>query len=726
MRRSSSSLPTSRLAAALLLSTAPIFTAHAQDRSEKSTTLDRLVVEGDSISASPVGPDDGFVADNSATATKTNTPIDRVPQSISVVTRDQMDMQGADSVGAAVRYTPGIRSEAYGADTRYDWFFMRGFSAQARGLYLDGLQLRSQAFANFRVESYGLERQEVLLGPSSALFGAGSPGGLINLISKRPQEDTFYRASVAGGWPKKGEVALDLNAALPGHDGVYARFTALGRLGETQVDHVDDNRLYLAPSITFKPQAGTELTIMGKFQMDRTGTVTSFLPYDATVRPASFGRIPTDFFSADTNFDRYDRNQMMLGYEFEHEFENGLKFSQDSRYSYISTEYETLYGVGLVSSYLPGYPDNLLARQALATDDSIGAFQTDNRIEKTFDMGPVSHQLLAGLDYRYEVFDNRSGYGDDPSGNFYIIDILNPVYGINVQRPAYSTDSTTRSHRVGLYVQDQIALTDRLDVTAGLRHDWVSSRFDNHLTGSRTDRDDTALTGRIGASYEVLPGLRPYASYATSFDPLSGTDINGNPFDPETAEQYEVGVKYQDPLDRFRLTAAWFDLTRENVLTNDPANPNFKVQTGEVRSRGIELQAQANLAERWDIVASYTNYDLEITRSNNGDQGMVPIGVPQQMASLWVNHRFGGQLEGLRVGAGVRYVGKSYANAANTLTVPDYVVADASIGYRFDKTELSLNVSNLFDKHYVAACAGQNACYYGDRRNVKARLTFEW
>ncbi|MEJ8474303.1 TonB-dependent siderophore receptor [Roseibium algae] len=714
------------LVAFLTITTALTSPGFAQDGDSSVTALETIVVKDAGAQGNPDGPDNGFVAKSTATATKTATDIDRVPQSISVVTRDQMDVQGIETVGEALRYTPGIRSEAYGVDTRYDWYFIRGFSSQAQGLYLDGLQLHSQSFANFRVDPFGLERQEVLLGPNSSLYGAGSPGGLVNLISKRPQDDTFTRLSVSAGSPLSGDVTVDVNGALNDSGTILARFTALGRLGETQVDHVDDNHLFLAPSITFKPNEDTQLTILAKFQKDEAGTSTSFLPFGATVEQASFGRIPTDFFTGDTDLDSYKRDQFMLGYEFDHAFDNGIKFSQNTRYSYVSTDYETIYGLGLASSFIPSLPDTLLLRQAMATDQSVGIFQTDNHLEGDLDTGPIGHHLLAGVDYSYEDFDNRQGTSNGPGNSYYPLDILNPVYGINPDRPAYTTDATTTTQKLGLYLQDQISVTDRFDVTAGLRQDWVSSSLKNHMTGTKTDTFDTALTGRVGASYEVLPGLRPYVSYGTSFDPVSGTDANGRAFEPETATQYEIGAKYQDPDGRFRVTAALFDLTRGNVLTRDPNSPTYNIQTGEVRSRGLELQGQASLAKGWNLLASYTNFDLEITKSNRGDEGKVPVGVPQQMASLWLDHSFDDRLEGLRVGGGVRYVGKSYADSANTLTVPNFVVADAGVGYKYGNAEFSLNVGNVFDKKYVAACAGENSCYYGERRTFTARLSYEW
>lgn len=692
----------------------------AQEANSDETVLQTILVNGKAAEKK------GFVARTANSATKTTTDIDRVPQSVSVVTRDQMDAQGADSVGAALRYTPGVRSEAYGVDTRYDWFFMRGFSAQDNGLYLDGLQLHSQSYANFRVDPYGLEREEVLLGPSSSLFGAGSPGGLINLVSKKPEDEDFTELSFIGGVPQSGSVAIDVNRVLNEDGTLLGRLTALGRLGETQVDNVDDDHVFIAPSLTVKPDEDTRITIMAKVQKDKTGTATSFLPYGASVGSASFGRIPTDFFTGDTDFDSYERDQLMLGYEIEHTFDNGLKFSQNTRYSRVSTDYETLYGVGLASSYFSTYPDTLLLRQALVADQTVGTFQTDNHLEGNFNTGTMHHHVLAGLDYSYEDFDNKYGFGNDPSGNYYALDLTNPVYGISVTTPDYTTNARTRTHRLGLYIQDQIDVTDKLDLTAGLRQDWVYQETEDRIENTESSNHDSALTGRIGASYELFSGFRPYVSYSTSFNPLTGADVNRNAFDPETGKQYEIGAKYQDPEGRFRLTAAWFDLTRQNVLTTDPANAAYKIQTGEVESRGIELQGTVSVVDGWDILASFTNYDLEITRSENDDQGMTPIGVPERMASLWVSHSFTDKLEGLRIGAGARYVGRSYADAANTLVVPSYVVADAGIGYTYKNADISLNVSNLFDKHYVAACAGDKACYYGERRSLQAKLTFKW
>ena len=704
----------------LVATTALVHPVLAQETSADVTVLDTIQVTSDWDEQT------GFLAETTNSATKTATDIDRIPQSISVVTRDQMDAQGAESVGAALRYTPGVRSEAYGVDTRYDWFFLRGFGAQDTGLYLDGLQLHSQSYANFRVDPFGLERIEVLLGPSSSLFGAGSPGGLINLVSKKPKDEEFTELSFIGGTPQSGAVAIDVNRPLNESGTLLGRLTALGWIGETQVDHVDDKHGFIAPSLTYKPNDDTRITILAKLQKDDTGTATNFLPYGASVEPASFGRIATDFFTGDTSFDSYKRDQWMLGFEFEHSFDNDVTFSQNTRYSSVSTDYETLYGVGLASSFIATYPDTVLLRQALAADQSVGAFQTDNHFESEFDTGALHHRLLTGLDYSYETFDNKSGFANDPSGRYYALDLLDPHYGIAVTTPAYTTDARTRTHRLGLYAQDQLSLTEKLDVTAGLRHDWVYKETENRITATETSSHDSALTGRIGASYELFSGFRPYMSYATSFDPLSGTDAGGNAFDPETGVQYEIGAKYEDPEGRFRVTAALFDLRRQNVLTTDPKNTAYKIQTGEVQSRGLELQATAKLLENWELLASFTNYDLEITRSENGDEGKVPIGVPEQMASLWVSHSFSDKLEGLHVGAGARYVGKSYADAANTLTVPSYVVADAGIGYTYKNADLSFNVTNIFDKKYVAACAGENSCYYGERRALEAKLTFKW
>ncbi len=690
----------------------------AQSVGADAIILEPILVEAGDEKTEVLGPDAGLVASGTLSGSKTATDVLSLPQSVSVATRDQMDQQGAKSVGAALRYSPGIRAEAYGADTRYDWFFIRGFSANAQGLYLDGLQLRSQAFANYKVENFGLERQEVLMGPNSALYGAGSPGGLVNLVSKRAQKDQFTRFGVGISEPEGLELRLDANRQLNEAGTVFGRIVMLGRMSKTQVNHAEDDRVYVAPSLTWAPQEGTELTLLAQYQSDETGTVTSFLPYEATVNTASFGRVPRDFFTGDTNFDSYERRQMMVGYSFSHAFDNGLKFSQDARFSKVEVDYRTLYGAGLASSYFPSMPDQLLVRQLMATGDQVSSFQFDNRLETEFSTGQVDHSLLVGLDYRYEDFRNRAVYGGDPSGNYFVIDITDPHYGIAVTAPAYTTNSTTETRRTGIYLQDQMTVGGHTDVWAGLRYDWVSAKTTNHLTGGRTDADYRELTGRIGVSHELRDGMRLYASYATSFDPVPN-------FDPETAEQYEIGLKYETADGGLRFSGAVFDLARQNVVTNHPTRG--REQTGETRSRGLELQAQGDLGNGWQAVAALTAMKLEVTQTSEPSElGNVPVGVPETMASLWLTREFGGRFEGLRIGGGVRYTGTSHADKGNAYAVPAYTVADLGLGYETGNMEFSLNISNLFDKTYVASCAGINACYYGAGRTITADLTMKW
>eukprot|EP00903_Cladosiphon_okamuranus_P021094 g19377.t1 len=510
------------------------------------------------------------------------------------------------------------------------------------------------------------------MGPSSALYGAGSPGGLVNLVSKRAQKGQFTRFGVGISDPEGLELRLDANRKLNEAGTVFGRIVMLGRMSKTQVNHVEDDRVYVAPSLTWAPQEGTELTLLAQYQSDETGTVTSFLPYEATVNTASFGRVPRDFFTGDTNFDSYERRQMMVGYSFSHAFDNGLKFSQDARFSKVEVDYRTLYGAGLASSYFPSMPDQLLVRQLMATGDQVSSFQFDNRLETEFSTGQVDHSLLVGLDYRYEDFRNRAVYGGDPSGNYFVIDITDPHYGIAVTAPAYTTNSTTKTRRTGIYLQDQMTVGGHTDVWAGLRYDWVSAKTTNHLTGGRTDADYSELTGRIGVSHELRDGMRLYASYATSFDPVPN-------FDPETAEQYEIGLKYETADGGLRFSGAVFDLARQNVVTNHPTRG--REQTGETRSRGLELQAQGDLGNGWQAVAALTAMKLEVTQTSEPSElGNVPVGVPETMASLWLTREFGGRLEGLRIGGGVRYTGTSHADKGNEYAVPAYTVADLGLG----------------------------------------------
>jgi iron complex outermembrane receptor protein len=289
--------------------------------------------------------------------------------------------------------------------------------------------------------------------------------------------------------------------------------------------------------------------------------------------------------------------------------------------------------------------------------------------------------------------------------------------------------SNTVQNQLGAYVQDQAKL-DRFTLVLSGRHDWVSRDTTDYLFPSNSsERDASKFSGRVGLVYTSDIGLAPYVSYSRSFNPVIGTNFaTMRPLEPETGEQIEVGLKYQPVGMNSFVSVALFDLTRQNVITTDPNNSLNSVQTGEVRARGVEFEVNANLMEGLNLVGAYTIYDLETTKDlNPANIGLIPTGTPESFGALWLDYTVqDGTFKGLGVGAGIRFVGESYADAANTLSVPGYTVADAAIHYEYDNWRVALNVSNLFDEVYVGSCSGETSCFYGDRRKATLSASYKW
>lgn len=672
------------------------------------------------------GPVKGYVASQSATGTKTDTPLIETPQSVSVVTADQIKAQGAQGVAEALRYTSGVTSDYYGPSS-----MARDGFARSRGFfldeYLDGLRLGhvSASTSYSWIEPYQLERIEVLKGPSSILYGQASPGGVLNMVSKRPQEKPFNEIQLQTGSFDRLQGAIDTTGALDQQGKLLYRFTGLIRDADTQVDHSENQRIALAPSLTWKPSADTSLTLLGKYQHDPNMLAFQFMPAAGTVLANPNGKISTKTFTGQPAFDDSELTQQQLGYVFEHRFDQVWKVRQNFRYIHSDEIDKYVFGIGLQAD------QRTLNRFAFLYDADFDMYTVDSQAEARFATGALQHTMLFGIDYRNSDEDFSRGTGLAPT-----LDIFDPDYGVTVTSPILSTHVDQTQRQVGLYAQEQLKL-DRWVFLIGGRQDWAEGETDttNLLTSANTkaEQKDDAFTWRTGAVYLFDNGLAPYASYSESFQPTNGTGFNGTLFDPTTGQQYELGVKYQPKGFNSFVTLSAFDLTQQNVLTTDPDPTHLcgslrcSVQTGEVRSRGFEVEGKASLTEGLSVTAAYSYLDSEVTKSNSTDLGKVPTRTPAHQASIWGDYTVqSGAFAGIGIGAGVRFVGSSYGDAINTLKVPDYSLVDAALHYDFDSYRLQVNAANLFDEEYVASCTGYTSCYFGYRRNVTATLTYRW
>jgi iron complex outermembrane receptor protein len=658
-------------------------------------------------------------ATRAETATKTDAPLIETPQAISVVTSSQMKEQAVQTIDQALRYTSGVVAETRGgASAREDFQYVRGFGPFGLN-YLDGMKQPYASFGFFQNEPYFIDRIEVLKGPSSVLYGQNSPGGLVNLISKRPTDAPFHELELSGGSFGRVQGAADLSGPLTADGSLLYRLTALGRTGDTQVDHTRSQRLAVAPALTWRPDDATTLTFLAQYLHDPAGGYFGYVPAQGTVLPNPNGHVSRSFFDGEPGFNHDRKTQAAIGYELDHDLGPDWSVHQSLRYAHLDSDLALVYGTGLA-------PDlRTLARSAFTDRDKIGALTLDNRLAGNFDTGPLRHAVLFGVDYQHTDADTSWLFGTAPG-----IDVFAPVYGQTVPTPSLPLlDQKQTLDQTGIYLQDQIKL-DNWVVLAGIRHDWADNDTRNRTLGTATEVDDTAFTGRAGLMYLFDNGLAPYVSYSTSFLPTTGADWQGHPFEPTTGRQWEGGIKYQPQGFSGFVTASVFNLVQDNVLTLDP-NPSHGlfalVQSGQARARGVELEGHADLTENLSLVASYAHLDNKVTRSNGPDLGKHPVSVPEDTAALWADYHFThGLLSGLGLNAGVRYIGASYADIANTQRIPGFAVADAGVRYDFGDYRLALNVANLFDDDAVVCSNGLGSCDYIQARTVTATLRYRW
>ena len=682
-----------------------------------ATTLAPIIVQGGQENA--LGPVDGIVATQSATGTKTATPLIETPQSVSVVSAQQVRDQAAKGVGEALRYSPGVVAEEYGGtDSRIDRFMVRGFADS--NPYLDGLTTNTYyTLLSAKLETYGLERIEVLSGPASSLYGANTPGGLVSAVSKRPTETPLHEFQLQVESPKGVSGAFDLGGPLTDDGTLLYRLTGVARAADTQVDSVDTRNYYLAPAFTWKPDEDTTLTVLPKFQRSDDGVLVQNLPALGTLYDASFGKIPTDLFIGEPDFNTIARSSQSIGYAFEHRFDDVWTVRQNLRYSNTGTHIEQIGTAG----YLPDTTE--LDRWTLGADAILHDFAVDTQMEAKFDTGPVDHTLLAGIDY---MRSHSRWYERD--GTASPLDVLNPVYGQPFTVP--DVDFATEDHlrQTGVYVQDQMRF-DNWRISGALRYDWALTRDADLLAedGTGVENSDRHLTGRVGVLYLFDNGFAPYASYATSFKPTPGLNATtGEALKPTTGEQYEIGLKYQPPGSDSYFTASLYTIDQENVTSTNPGPPATQTQTGGVRMRGLELSGVADLDNGLKLIANYSLNAGEITSDEDETiRGNRPKDVPRHMANLWLDKTIEtGAAEGLGFGAGLRYVGDRYGDNTNTLKIPGYVLIDAAVHYDYKDWRFALNATNLFDKKYVGTCDGDTFCYYGERRAVVGTISVKW
>ncbi|WP_377894513.1 TonB-dependent siderophore receptor [Alteromonas sp. R78001] len=657
-----------------------------------------------------------------STATKSSLrPIDS-PVSISVIDQELLQLRQAQTVSEALRYSSGVTTESRPTITIFDQFTIRGFDTYQT--FYDGLPLLSNNSWNLypQVDSFATESLEILKGPASSLYGLVPPGGMVNQVAKYPkdEDETLVRAAV--GSDNLLELGVDTTGQLT--DNARYRLVALGRKQDGFQDTTENERYTIAPSVTIDLTKATELTLSAYYQDDPEMVPSTPLPGVGTLYEAPYGKLDASVYAGDENWNSYSREVLMLGYKVNHEFNNDWSVLQKFRY----TDADALQQ----NSYHSGEPTDgiYLTRSAYLTDEEIDGVTVDTQLAGFVQTGDVAHNLLFGLDYQNS--DSTVAYRDTLTTGTPVLDLSNidnDLFDVSsLPLDFYQEDHVIDIEQIGFYLQDEIRV-DNFTFLLNGRYDQFEStdvaanEYAGFPYGSTTEIDQNEFSGRVATMYTFDSGWRMYANYSESFEPVSGTDsVTGEAFKPTTADQIEVGTKYISGDGATTFTGAYFALTKQNVVVNTSDFAQY-TQNGEVESKGVELELNTRVTNALSLQANATFLDMEVTEETLDPDvvGKTPVWVAEESASVWANYFFDDALDGLMLGAGVRYVGETQADKYNTDTVPSYTLVDAVLSYDMPQYDLKLtgSVSNLTDKEYVGACYDTNNCWYGAQRRFE-------
>lgn len=684
--------------------------AQAQDTVEggaDTLELSTLTVEAD-------GASELFgqtFAESAGSVMKTDTPIVDTPRSVSVVTQQQMQDRGARTVTQALQYTPGVLAGGYGLDNRGDWALVRGFNPAA---YLDGMQAQFSYYNNTKPETFLLDSIAVLKGPAGMLYGNGAVGGIVNATSKLPDPLAPNLVQLEVGSNNLFQSNLDVGGDLGADGTLRYRLVALGRDADGQIDYTSDDAMAIMPSLTWSPTDATSVTVLGLYQKTETSPMIQFLsPYGTLWSAEEFANgdflSPSDFIG-EPSFDEYNAERRSVSLFADHRFSSVWAVAGSLRYIESTVDYKQAWWA--YDNFETGRynPDGTINRTPQAAENDSHSWTGDLHATADFRLGETTHAVMAGASFTDGRFNYDWGQGETGGP----IDPFNPRY-TGMLGPVEIVDyPEMKVQQQSIYAQDRIVFRDKLTLDVGLRYDWIQSDLQTwDPTNPTQPADDGQLSTSVALLYAFDNGIVPYVSYSESFfQELTGRSRSGATFDPTRGTQYEAGVKYQPPGTTSLFTASVFEITKTNSLQPDPTDPNFSVQTGEAKARGLELGAQATWRDV-SIDAGYAYLDTE------SEDGTPFAGVPRNQASAWLRYDASGRFAGVMAGFGVRYVGETVSGGVAT---PEFTLFDAMLGYGWDRYQVQLTGRNLADKTYVTNCSASD-CFFGETRTIGLTLT---
>lgn len=655
-----------------------------------------------------------YQARRSGSATKTDTPLDEVPQAVSVIPATVLDDLRSPRIEKALDYAGGVaRQNDFGGLTMYE-YSIRGLTTSE--FYKDGFSV-NRGYMNPQDPS-NVERIDVLKGPASSLYGRGDPGGTINIVSKRPQNDRFARLDLSAGRWDRYRSSLDVNTLLDDEGTMLYRLNLAVEDNKSFRDYRSSERQFFAPAFSWELSPQTRLLVQAE-------VIRSSQVFDrGVVAPNDhLGSVSRSDFFGEPDDGEIDNNNESLQAEIEHDLNASWTVRLASHY-----KQGRLNGGATEASFLAD-DARTLNREYRYRDFDWQDSITQLELRGLVYTGDIEHNLLIGTEYERYAKDERLMRTRPIS----TIDIRAPVYGqprppFSVGPGGRSTDRHELVHSRSLNLQDQMRLSEKLFGVIGARYDHYEHRLDNEVTGTRTEQTHEKITPRIGALYQLTPEVGVFANASQSFKPNTGAPRpgTGTSFDPEEGVGYEAGFKF-DLLDsRLGMTVAAFHLTKENVLTADPADSTYQIAAGEVRSRGIDLQLTGQLTDEVRVIGAYAYVDAEVTKDNTLASGSRLLNVPEHSGSLLGVYEFlDGGLKGLELGGGVNYVGDRSGNVADSgFELPGYTTVDLLARYKATQDlTLGVNLNNAFDRTYYERSYSNVWVMPGEPRNLSLSLS---
>ncbi|MGO1233091.1 MAG: TonB-dependent siderophore receptor, partial [Marinobacter sp.] len=607
------------------------------------------------------------------------------------------------------RYRAGVVSGQFGDDNDTDWLKVRGFD---QATYQDGLRVYRTGFYEWLVEPFGLERVELLKGPASILYGEAPPGGVVNAISKRPSDIAQGQIDIQAGTNEHRQLGIDTTGPVGESDDLSYRLVGLYGYQEGDLDFTENERYYVAPSLTWDVSDQTSLTLLSSFQKDDAIPTNPFKLAYGTIQGTPYGKVDPSTNYSEPDYDTNERTQSSIGYALSHQINDVWRFEQDFRYSELD--------LFLRSSFIfftTGAREG--QRYLVYRDGKSDSWTIDNRLVGTWFTERTENTLLFGIDYQ-----DLNNKGIEDNGNEVFgapIDLFDPQYGnFTPIDPADLVAREIDKQQTGYYLQHQLRLDDQWVFLAGARYDQAELENSNLTAGTQegADNDQVSLSG--GVMYLAPNGVSPYVSYTESFEPIASTDGSGDLYDPRSGEQLELGVKIAPRnLDGY-VTASIYRIEEENSLGTSLSG-GVQAQDSERTTEGFELESVSYLTDQLELTAAYTYSDATVKDDANSEETQAPL-IPRHQASAWLDYSFTDLAPGLKVGAGARFVGET---RDDDIEVPSYTVFDLMAQYAFAPGwRAQLNVTNVADREYVASC--DYWCYYGAERSVVGSISYRW